>query len=68
MAPFIIRVPFFLLFGFNKETLTQKGQKGTTRNLVSNYENLECRGAVSSVPFALRILVLLSAKRNVDMT
>ena len=30
---FIIRVPFFLLFGFkfNKGTLTQKGQKGTTQ-------------------------------------
>ena len=26
----IMRVPFFLLFGFNKETPNQKGQKGTT--------------------------------------
>ena len=27
----MIRVPFFLLFGFNKGTLKQKGQKGTTQ-------------------------------------
>ena len=26
----MIRVPFFLLFGFNKGALNQKGQKGTT--------------------------------------
>ena len=31
----IIRVPFFLLFGSNKEPLKQKGQKGTTQNLRS---------------------------------
>ena len=30
-SPFIIRVPFFLLFGFNKGTQTKKGQKATTR-------------------------------------
>ena len=29
--PFIIRVPFFLIFSFNKGTLNQKGQKGTTQ-------------------------------------
>ena len=29
--PFIIRVPFFLMFSFNKGTLNQKGQKGTTQ-------------------------------------
>ena len=29
-SPFI-RVPFFLLFGFNKRTLKQKGQKGTSQ-------------------------------------
>ena len=28
--PFILRVPFFLIFSFNKGTLNQKGQKGTT--------------------------------------
>ena len=28
--PLIIRVPFFLLFNFNKETPKEKGQKGTT--------------------------------------
>ena len=28
--PFIIRVPFFLLFGFKKETPKPKRQKGTT--------------------------------------
>ena len=27
----ITRVPFFLVFGFNKETLKYKGQKGTTQ-------------------------------------
>ena len=27
----IIRVPFFLLFGFNKGTRKAKGQKGTTQ-------------------------------------
>ena len=27
----MIRVPFFLLFGFNKGALNQKGQKGTTQ-------------------------------------
>ena len=30
-GPFIIRVPFFLIFSFNKGTLNQKGQKGTTQ-------------------------------------
>ena len=30
-SPFIIRVPFFLIFSFNKGTLNQKGQKGTTQ-------------------------------------
>ena len=30
-SPFIIRVPFFLLFGFNKETPNKKGQKGNTQ-------------------------------------
>ena len=29
--PFMIRVPFFLIFSFNKGTLNQKGQKGTTQ-------------------------------------
>ena len=29
-SPFIIRVPFFLIVSFNKGTLNQKGQKGTT--------------------------------------
>ena len=28
--PFIIRVPFFLMLSFNRGTLKQKGQKGTT--------------------------------------
>ena len=27
----MIRVPFFLLFGFNKGALNQKGQEGTTQ-------------------------------------
>ena len=27
----MIRVPFFLLFGFSKGALKQKGQKGTTQ-------------------------------------
>ena len=27
-SPFIIRVPFFLIFSYNKRTLKQKGQKG----------------------------------------
>ena len=27
----MVRVPFFLLFCFNKETPKQKGQKGTTQ-------------------------------------
>ena len=27
----MIRVPFFLLFSFNKRTQKQKGQKGTTQ-------------------------------------
>ena len=31
MAPFIIRVPFSLLFGFNKGIRKYKGQKGTTQ-------------------------------------
>ena len=30
-SPIMIRVPFFLLFGFNKGALNQKGQKGTTQ-------------------------------------
>ena len=30
-SPFTIRARFFLLFGFNMETLPWKGQKGTTR-------------------------------------
>ena len=30
-SPSRIRVPFFLLFGFNKGALNQKGQKGTTQ-------------------------------------
>ena len=30
-SPFIIRVPFFLILGFNKGTLKQKGQKSTTQ-------------------------------------
>ena len=29
--PFIIKVPFFLIFSFNKGTLNQKGPKGTTQ-------------------------------------
>ena len=29
--PFIIRVPFFLVFSFNKGILNQKEQKGTTQ-------------------------------------
>ena len=29
--PFMIRVPFFLIFSFNKGNLNQKGQKGTTQ-------------------------------------
>ena len=29
--PVIIRVPFFLILSFNKGTLKQKGQKGTTQ-------------------------------------
>ena len=29
--PFIIRVPFCLIFSFDKGTLNQKGQKGTTQ-------------------------------------
>ena len=29
-SPLIIRVPFFLLFGFNKGTQKEKGYKGTT--------------------------------------
>ena len=28
----MIRVPFFVLFGFNKGALKQKGQKGTTQD------------------------------------
>ena len=32
---FTIRVPFFLLLSFNKGTLKQKGQKGTTQELGS---------------------------------
>ena len=32
--PFIIRVPFFLILSFNKGTLKQKGQKGTTQFLL----------------------------------
>ena len=32
-SPFIIRVPFFLLFGFNKGTLNQKGNRVLLRNL-----------------------------------
>ena len=34
----MIRVPFFLLFGSNKGSKNQKGQKGTTQ------EPSECRG------------------------
>ena len=30
-SPFMIRVPFFLLFGYNKGTQKQKGHKGTTQ-------------------------------------
>ena len=30
-SPIMIRVTFFLLFGFNKGALNQKGQKGTTQ-------------------------------------
>ena len=30
-SPIIIKVPFFLLFGVDKGTLKQKGQKGTTQ-------------------------------------
>ena len=29
--PFIMRVPFFLILSFNKGTLKQEGQKGTTQ-------------------------------------
>ena len=29
-SPLIIRVPFFLLFGFNEGAPKRKGQKGTT--------------------------------------
>ena len=29
--PFMIRVPFFLLFGFNRRTPKYKGQKGSTQ-------------------------------------
>ena len=29
-SPLIIRVPFFLLFGFNKGTQKEKGEEGTT--------------------------------------
>ena len=29
-GPFIIRIPFFLLFGFYKGAQKEKGQKGTT--------------------------------------
>ena len=33
----MIRVPFFLLFGFNKGALNQKGQKGTTQEPSNGY-------------------------------
>ena len=31
--PFIIRVPFFLMFSFNKGTQTKKGKRVLLRNL-----------------------------------
>ena len=34
----MIRVPFFLLFGFNKGALNQKGQKGTTQEPRQAYD------------------------------
>ena len=30
-SPFVITVPFFLIFGFDKGTQKQKGQKGITQ-------------------------------------
>ena len=46
-SPFIIRVPFFILFCVNKETPKYKGQKGTTlRNLgalIRGHNLLFCR-------------------------
>ena len=36
----MIRVPFFLLFGFDKGTQKQKGQKGTTRE-PGHWEGIE---------------------------
>ena len=43
-SPIIIRVPFFLLFGFDKRAQKQKGQKGTTQE-PSNYK--EDQGTLS---------------------
>ena len=40
LSPIVIRVPFFLLFGFNKGALNQKGQKGTTQEPRHRVEGL----------------------------
>ena len=47
-SPFIIRVPFFLLFCFNKETPKWKGQKGTIQEPGVYGFRVEGRAARSS--------------------
>ena len=60
----MIRVPFFLLFGFNKGTPKEKGQKGTTgapslRVAIRFYER--CR-----VPAGFKTSLCARALRKLD--
>ena len=58
-GPLIRRVPLFLLFGFNKRTLQEKGKRVLLRNLGFSIYGLSVLGLkVGSVDFPLVLLDL----------
>ena len=48
-VPVIKRVPLFLVFDFIKETIYQKGQKGTTGDLDGSLKSLGFQGLKSGI-------------------
>ena len=45
-SPLIIRVPIFLLFGFNQGTPKEKGQKGTTGEPRFQQDQFQVQGRI----------------------
>ena len=63
----MIRVPFFLLFGFNKGTQNKKGKRALLRNLVSDGpgpQGIEAAGTANASSKVTAMVLKISRRSN----